>query len=95
MLTSYILGKETNTCFEKEADVAARQEDERNKRVAFKICAPFTDCIRGKYNTKINNTKDLDVSVSMYNLKGYSEVINIRKFMTILQRRAKCYFSTF
>ena len=28
------------------ADVAARQADERDKGVAFKNCAPFTNCIR-------------------------------------------------
>ena len=30
---------------------AAKQEDEKNKKVAFKICSPFTDCI-----SEINNT---------------------------------------
>ena len=43
----------------------------RNKDVAFKNCAPFTDCISEK-NTQINNAKDIAVAVHMYNLIEYS-----------------------
>ena len=42
-------------------DVAARQGDERDKGVAFRNCAPFTNCIREINNTQIDNGKDIDV----------------------------------
>ena len=43
-----------------------------NKQVTFKNCAPFTDCISEINNTQVDNAKDLDVVMSMYNLIGYS-----------------------
>ena len=36
--------------------------------VAFKNCAPFTDCISETNNTQIDNAKDIDVVMPMYNL---------------------------
>ena len=33
--------------------------------VGFKICAPFTDCIREINNTQIDNAKDVDVIMPM------------------------------
>ena len=36
--------------------------------VGFKICAPFTDCIREINNTQIDNAKDVDVIMPMQNL---------------------------
>ena len=38
-----------------------------------KNCAPFTDCISNVYNTKVDNAKDLDVVMSLYNLIEYSK----------------------
>ena len=35
-------------------DAAARQGDERDKDVAFKNCAPFTNCISEINNTQID-----------------------------------------
>ena len=53
-------------------DAAAEQADERDKGVAFKICAPFTNCISEKNNTQIDNAKDIDIVMLMYNLIEYS-----------------------
>ena len=33
-----------------------------------KNCAPFADCISGTNNTQIDNAKDIDVVMPMYNL---------------------------
>ena len=40
---------------------APRQADEKNKRVTFKNCAPFTNCKSEINNTEIDNAKDIDV----------------------------------
>ena len=55
------------------ADAAARQADERNKGVAFKNCAPFTTCISNINNIEIDNCKDIDIIMPMYNLIEYSD----------------------
>ena len=39
-----------------------------NKKVLFKNCAPFTDCISEINNTQVGNAKDLDIVIPMYNL---------------------------
>ena len=54
-------------------DAAARQADERDKGVAFKICAPFTNCISEINNTQIDNCKDIDIVMPLYNLLEYSD----------------------
>ena len=41
--------------------------------VIFKNCAPLTICISKVNNTQINNAKDIDVVMSMYNLIEYSD----------------------
>ena len=53
------------------ADVA-RRADERDKGIAFKNCAPFINCISEIYNTQIDNAKDIDTVMPMYNLIEYS-----------------------
>ena len=55
------------------ADAAARQAGERDKGVAFKNCAPFTNCISEINNTQVDNTKDIDIVMPMYNLIEYSD----------------------
>ena len=45
----------------------------RNKETVFKNCAPFTDSISEINNTQIDNAKDSDVVMNMYNLIEYSE----------------------
>ena len=39
-----------------------------NKKVIFKNCAPFTNCISEINNTQIDNAKDIDIVMTMYNL---------------------------
>ena len=43
-----------------------------NKEIVFKNCAPFTDCISERNNTQIDNVKDIDVVMPMYNLIEHS-----------------------
>ena len=42
-----------------------------NRKVIFKNCAPFTNCISEIINTQIGNAKDIDIVMSMYNLIEY------------------------
>ena len=44
-----------------------------NKKVIFKNCVPFTNCIKEINNTQVHNTKDLDIVIAMYNLTEYSD----------------------
>ena len=44
-----------------------------NKKVIFKKCAPFTNCISEINNTQIDNAKDIDIVMPMYNLIEYSD----------------------
>ena len=43
------------------------------KKVIFKNCAPFTNCISEINNTQIDNAKDIDIVMPMYNLIEYSD----------------------
>ena len=54
-------------------NAAARQADERDKGVAFKNCAPFTNCISEINNTQVDNAKDIDIIMPLYNLIEYSD----------------------
>ena len=54
-------------------NAAARQADERNKGMVFKNCASFINCISEIDNTQIDNAKDIDIVMSMYNLIEYSD----------------------
>ena len=42
-----------------------------HKELVFKNCAPFTDCISEINNTQIDNAKDIDLVMLMYNLMEY------------------------
>ena len=44
-----------------------------NRKVIFKNCAPFTNCINEINNTQIDNAKDIDIVMPMYNLIEYSD----------------------
>ena len=70
---AYILVKGTITITGTGVDAAARQADERNKGVLFKNCAPFTNCISKINNTQVDNTKDIDIVMPMYNLVEYTD----------------------
>ena len=54
-------------------DPAPRQGDERDKGVAFKNCAPFTSCISEISDTHVDNCKDIDIVMPLYNLLEYSD----------------------
>ena len=49
---AYILVKGKITITGARDNAAARQADERDKGVAFKTCAPFTNCISEIYKTQ-------------------------------------------
>ena len=70
---AYILAKGTITIAGAGADAAARQADERDKGVILKNCAPFTNCISEINNTQVDNAKDIDIVMPMYNLIEYSD----------------------
>ena len=52
------------------ADAAANNT---NKKVILKNCAPFTNCISEINNTQVDNAKDIDIVMPMYNLIEYSD----------------------
>ena len=52
--------------------LAARQAYDRNKGAVFKNCAPFTNFKIEINNTKIDNAKDIDIVMAMYNLIEYN-----------------------
>ena len=54
------------------SDDSARQADESNKQVRYKICAALTKCINKLRDIKIDSTKDLHAVAPMYNLIDYS-----------------------
>ena len=54
-------------------DAAARQAEKIDKGVAFKNCAPFINCISEINNTQVDNAKDIDIVMPMYNLIEYSD----------------------
>ena len=43
------------------------------KKVIFKNCTPFTNCIRKLNNTQIDNAEYIDIVMPMYNLIEYSD----------------------
>ena len=69
----YILVKRRITITGAGDDAGARKEDERNKWVAFKNCAPFINCESEINNTEVDNTKDIDIVMPMYDLIEYSD----------------------
>ena len=69
----YILVKGRITIAGAGDNAAARQADERDKGVAFKNCAPFINCISEINNMQIDNAKDTDIVMPMYNLIEYSD----------------------
>ena len=68
---AYILVKGTITVNNTAAQGAAANNT--NKNVIFKNCAPFTNCISKINNTQIDNAKDIDIVMPMYNLIEYSD----------------------
>ena len=68
---AYILVKGTITV----NNIAAADADANNtnKKVIFKNCAPFTNCISEINNTQVDNAKDIDIVMPMYNLIEYRD----------------------
>ena len=52
---------------------AAADPNNRNKKVIFKKCAPFTNCISKINNIQIDNAEYIDIVIPMYNLIEYSD----------------------
>ena len=67
---AYILVKGTISINNTAAQSAANNT---NKKVIFKNCAPLTNCISGINNTQIDNAKDVDIVMPMYNSIEYSD----------------------
>ena len=65
-----ILVKRTITVTSTETQAAPNN---RNKKVMYKNCAPFTDCISEINNKEIDHAKDIDVVMPMYNLTEHSD----------------------
>ena len=82
---AYILVKGTITVNNTAVQGAAANNT--NKKVIFKNCAPFTNCISEINNTQIDNAKDIDIVMRMYNLIGYSD--NYAKTTGILWQYCK------
>ena len=69
----YILVKRIITITGTGDNAAARQADERNKISVFKNCAAFTNYKSETNNTEIDNAKDIDTVMLMYNLIKYND----------------------
>ena len=68
---AYILVKGTITVDNTAAGDA--DANNTNKKVTFKNCAPFTNCISEINNTQVDNAKDIDIVMPLYNLLEYSD----------------------
>ena len=68
---AYILFKGNITVNNTAAAGAAANNT--NKKVIFKNCAPFTNCISKINNTQIDNAEYIDIIMPMYNLIEYSD----------------------
>ena len=66
---AYILVKGTISI----AAQAGDNPNNGNKEAVFKKCAPFTDCVSEINDTQIDNAKDIDVVMPMYNLIEYGD----------------------
>ena len=67
---AYILVKETISINNTAAQGAANNID---NKVIFKNCAPFTNCISEINSMQIDNAKDIDIVMPMYNLIEHSD----------------------
>ena len=70
---AYILVKGTITV----ANTAAQGQSNNaiNKKVIFKSCAPFTNCIRRINNTQVDDAHDIDIIMALYTLIDYTKLI--------------------
>ena len=65
MLKSRLCDFKRNTSIAPVPPPAAVNPNNNNKKVIFKNCAPFTDCISEINNTQIANAEDIDVLMSI------------------------------
>ena len=72
---SYILVKGTITA--NNTTAADADANNTNKKVIFKNCSMFSSCISEINNIQIDNAKDLDFVMNMYNLIEYSDNYSI------------------
>ena len=80
---AYILVK-GNVSVNNNADAGAAANNV-NKKVVFKNCAPFTNCISKINNTQTDNAEYIDIVMPMYNLIEYSDYYSKTwKLMAIL-----------
>ena len=49
-------------------ETAGADANTTNKKVIFKNCAPFTNCINEINNTQVDNAKDIDIVMPMYSI---------------------------
>ena len=68
---AYILVKGTISGNSTAAAGAAVNNNDR--KVIFKNCAPFTNCMSEINNAQIDNGKGVDIVMPMYNLIEYSD----------------------
>ena len=68
----YILVKIPKNLTEQGPNVAVIQDDKNNKQVIFKNSAPFTISTTQINNTQIEDAKDFEVVILMYDLIEYS-----------------------
>ena len=68
---AYILVKGTITVADTSS--AGASPNKTNKKVIFKNCAPFTNSICEINNTQVDNVKDIDIAMPMYNLLQHSD----------------------
>ena len=70
---AYMLVKGRKIITETGEDAAARQGDLRNKVAISKSSAPFINCKNRINNTEIDNAKEIDIVLRMYNLVEYCD----------------------
>ena len=68
---AYILVKGNITLNNNNTAAAAAAANNINKKVIFKNCPPFTNCISKINNTQIDNAEYIDIVMPMYNLDLY------------------------
>ena len=68
---TYILVK--GTIIVDDTSTTGVDANNTNKKVIFKNCALFTNCMSKINNTQIDNAKDIDIVMPMYNLIEYSD----------------------
>ena len=74
---TYTLASATVTVPNTAAVPAAPPANTR-KNIVIKNCAPFTNCISEINNTQIDNAKDTNIVMQMYNLIKYSDTITLK-----------------